>query len=110
MMPPWLLPSKNSRVVSSTLWPPFWKAAFDDSPCGWIIARPRNSMLRKPCCIRSAIVLKREKSDSTEMMCGTSSSEKPAQAVAQNTKLCSFDIDLTLPSSIWVASPSRPCP
>ena len=94
----------------STLWPFFWNAGFDDNPFEWIIARPRNSMFRKPCCIRSAIVLKPEKSLSTEMMWGTSSSEKPAHAVAQNTKLCSFDIDLTLPASISVASPRRPCP
>ena len=94
----------------STLWPFFWNAGFDDNPFEWIIARPRNSMFRKPCSIRSTIVLKPEKSDSTEMMCGTSSSEKPAQAVAQNTELCSFDMDLTLPASISVASPSRPWP
>ena len=67
-------------------------------------------MLRKPCCIRSATVLKREKSDSTVMMCGTSSAANPAHGVAQNTKLCSFDIDFTLPASISVARPSRPWP
>ena len=67
-------------------------------------------MLRKPCCMRSAIVLKPEKSASTEMMFGRSSSENPAHAVAQNTKLCSFDIDFTLPASISVGLPSRPCP
>ena len=48
--------------------------------------------------MRSATVLKPEKSPSTEMMCGTSSLAKPAQAVAQNTKLCSFDIAFTLPA------------
>ena len=67
-------------------------------------------MLRKPCCIRSATVLKREKSDSTEMMCGTSSAANPAHGVAQKTKLCSFDIDFTFPASISVALPSRPWP
>src|SRR3954451_3911310 len=67
-------------------------------------------MLRKPCCMRSATVLKPEKSPSTEMMCPTSSFEKPAHGVAQNTKLCSFDIAFTLPALISSASPSRPWP
>ena len=110
MIPPWLLPSKNRRVVSSTLWPFFWKAAWAPRPDGWIIARPRNSMLRKPCCMRSATVLKPEKSESTETMCPMSSLANPAHGVAQNTKLCSFDIDCTLPASISLASPSSPWP
>src|SRR3954464_11712670 len=67
-------------------------------------------MLRKPCCIRSATVLKPEKSPSTETMCPRSSLEKPAHGVAQNTKLCSFDIAFTLPASISSGEPSRPCP
>ena len=39
-----------------------------------------------------------------------SSLANPAQGVAQNTKLCSFDIDFTLPASISLARPSRPWP
>jgi hypothetical protein len=63
------LPSKNWRVVSIKLRPPFWKAGCDE----------------KPCCIRSATVSKFEKSGITvPAMCGTSSDAKPAQAVAQN--------------------------
>ena len=60
--------------------------------------------------MRSATVLKPEKSPSTDTMWVTSSLEKPAHGVAQNTKLCSFDIALTLPASISSASPRRPCP
>src|ERR1044072_2706338 len=57
MMPPWLLPSKNSRRVSITLRPFFWNAASEAKPCGWIIRRPSIIWLRKPCCMRSATVL-----------------------------------------------------
>ena len=43
-------------------------------------------------------------------MCGDVLVRNPAHDVAQNTKLCSFDIDFTLPASISLAPPSRPCP
>ena len=60
--------------------------------------------------MRSATVLNFEKSDITVTMWPRSCSAKPAQSVAQNTKLCSFAIDSTLPASISSALPSRPWP
>ena len=60
--------------------------------------------------MRSVRVLKFDRSPSTVNRLGRSSRENPAQAVAQNTKLCSLDIDSTLPASISVGEPSSPCP
>ena len=39
-----------------------WNAGSLSKPCGWIISRPRNRKLTKPCCARSASVGKFERS------------------------------------------------
>ena len=58
-----------------------------------------SSKLRKPCCMRSATVLKlREVAEHRDDVAAMSSLAKPAQAVAQKTKLCSFAIACTLPA------------
>ena len=60
--------------------------------------------------MRSATVLKCEKSLIAATTLPTSSAAKPDQAVAQKTKLCSLAIARTLPALTSSALPSSPCP
>jgi hypothetical protein len=64
----------------------------------------------KPCCARSASVLKRDRSWSSASTFGTSGVDMPVQSVAQKTKPCSFAIARTFAPVTSVALPSSPCP
>ena len=53
-MPPWLLPSKNTSLVSMTGLPPeSWKAVCEVRPLAWIISRASMSWFSIPWCCRS---------------------------------------------------------
>ena len=63
-----------------------------------------------PCCSRSGTVGNPLMSTSAETTAGMSSAAMPIQSVAQNVKLCSFAIALTLPAPTSFRLPSSPCP